>query len=273
MKRKIGYPDGDFEEADIEEKYRQYIMKADDYYGNKVLGHKLSKLADLATYGKPANKNKWFMPPHETDAYYGWLHNEIVFLAGIMQPPFYSEKFIPAMNYGAIGAVIGHEIMNGFDDEGKQFDENGTFRNWWAPEDQEDFENKTQCIVDQISKIYIDEINMTLNGERTKAKSMDDIGGLKLAFRAYKKYVNTLAQPSRIPGLYLSRDQVFFVSFAQIFCGKYTHQGLVYLVKSGQHLPGKYRILGVLQNSEDFAKAYNCPKGSFMNPVDKCNVW
>ncbi|BFZ23839.1 hypothetical protein BsWGS_26877 [Bradybaena similaris] len=141
MKRKIGYPDVGFEEADIEKKYRNYLMKANDYYGNRVLSYNQKQLAELATYGKPANKNRWYLSAHETNAYNSLLLNEIVFPAGVLQKPFYSETFPDYMKYGALSTVIGHEILHGFDDVGVQFDGNGTMRNWMSPKDKETFSN------------------------------------------------------------------------------------------------------------------------------------
>ncbi|BFZ23834.1 hypothetical protein BsWGS_26873 [Bradybaena similaris] len=273
MKRKIGYPDVEFEEADIEKKYREHIMKVDDYFGNSVLGKKLNLLQTIAEYGKPVDKNKWLWPSYQINAYIDHLQNEIVFPAAIMQRSFYSETFKDYINYGAIGQVIGHEITHGYDDQGKQFDANGNMRDWWTAEDSQNFKNKAQCIIDQTSSTRVVEVNMTLNGRLTQGEIIGDRGGLKVAFRAYKNHVRKSSQQPRLPGLDLSQDQLFFLSYAQMHCAKMTPEILIKSVEKQPHPPSKYRIIGTLQNSESFARAYNCPQGSFMNPENKCSVW
>ncbi|BFZ23831.1 hypothetical protein BsWGS_26870 [Bradybaena similaris] len=273
MKRKIGYPDFEFEEADIEKDYREHIMKVDDYFGNSVLGKKLNLLQTIAEYGKPVDKNKWYMPPYQINAYIDFFENEIVFLAGIMQQPFYSETFPAYLNYGAIGQIIGHEITHGFDDLGRQYDENGTLRDWWTEEDSEHFKIKADCIIDQNSNTRVVEVNMTLNGRLTQGETIGDRGGLEVAFRAYGKHVRKSGQQPRLPGLDLSQDQLFFLSYAQMHCAKMTPETLTQSVNTNSHPPGKYRIIGTLQNSGCFVHTYDCHSGTSMNLHSKCSVW
>ncbi|BFZ23833.1 hypothetical protein BsWGS_26872 [Bradybaena similaris] len=273
MKKKVGYPDAGFEEADIEEEYGQYIMKLDNFYANKVLGVKQAILTHLATYREPVNKNDWRIRPFVTNADYDSFRNEIVFPAGVLQKPLYSETFPDYMKYGAIGASIGYELTIEFFDQGNILDDSDNLGESMSPEDREYFASKTQCIKDQTSNTYVDEVNMTLNGESTLITSMADRGALKMAFRTYRYYLGNFDQQPRLPGLNLTSDQLFFLSAAQVYCTKYTPQRLILEVKYSPFLPGKYRILAALQNSEDFARAYNCSRGSFMNPALKCNVW
>ncbi|BFZ23832.1 hypothetical protein BsWGS_26871 [Bradybaena similaris] len=273
MKKKVAYPDAGFEEADIEEEYGQYIMNVDNFYANMVLGIKQATLTHLATYRKPVNKNDWRMRPFITNSDYDSFRNEIVFPAGVLQKPFYSETFPDYMNYGAIGAIIGYELALEFFDQGNILDDSDNLEESMSPEDREYFASKTQCIKDQTSNTYVEEVNMTLNGGSTLRRIMADRGALKMAFRTYRYNLGNVDQQPRLPGLNLTSDQLFFLSAAQVFCTKYTPQRLMLEVKYSPSLPGKYRILTVLQNSEEFARAYNCPRGSFMNPEHKCNVW
>ncbi|BFZ23085.1 hypothetical protein BsWGS_26124 [Bradybaena similaris] len=185
----------------------------------------------------------------------------------------FSQTFQDYINYGAIGMVIGHEITHGFDILGSQFDADGNLVNWWQKSDREIFMNKSKCIQDQCSSFRMDEVNMTLNGINMFKESIADNGGLKESFRAYKKLVCRKGENPVLPHLGLTQDQLFFLAFGQLWCEKITRESLINQLTSGTHPPGKFRIIGTLQNSEDFARAYNCPSGSYMNPVEKCGVW
>ncbi|CAG5129962.1 unnamed protein product [Candidula unifasciata] len=273
MTFKIGYPDANFTHQEIETKYEQYQMQEDNYYSNWNLILTLSRIDSITSFRKPVDKNEWRMPPHDVNAYYSVSENEIAFLAGILQPPVFSQAFPDYINYGAIGMVIGHEITHGFDSQGSQFDSNGNLVNWWQPSDLEVFQQKAQCIRDQCSSFRMDEINMTLNGVNIHRESIADNGGLKESFGAYKKLVAKKGENPKLPVLGLTQDQLFFLAFGQFWCEKTTKESLINIVTSGTHPPGKFRIIGSLQNSEDFAKAYKCPRGSYMNPEKKCAVW
>ncbi|BFZ23830.1 hypothetical protein BsWGS_26869 [Bradybaena similaris] len=273
IKQKIGYPDFNFTETDIEQFYENYTMTEDNYYTNRVRTNILSNLEGIVTLRKPVDRNEWSMAPYEVNAYYSRSVNEIAFPAGILQSPFFSQTFQDSMNYGAIGVVIGHEITHGFDDQGSQYDAAGNLRNWWQPTDRENFVKNTKCIVDQNSGFRVDEINMTLNGINTQGESVADNGGVKESFRAYKELVRKNGENPTLPGLELTQDQIFFLAYGQLWCDKMTPQRYISQVTTGVHPPGKFRIIGPLQNSPEFAKAYNCPQGSYMNPAKKCSVW
>ncbi|BFZ23108.1 hypothetical protein BsWGS_26147 [Bradybaena similaris] len=273
MKSKIGYPDTDFTNKDIETTYERYNMLEDNYYSNRELATRLSYLDSLALLRKPVDRKEWDMAPHDVNAYYSPTNNEIVFPAAILQIPMFSQTFQDYLNYGGIGTVIGHEITHGFDIKGSQFDADGNHVNWWQKSDREVFLNKSVCIQDQCSSFWMPEVNMTLNGMHAFDESIADNGGLKESFRAYQKLESRKGELSVLPHLGLTQDQLFFLAFAQLWCEKTTRENLIYQLTTGVHPPSKFRIIGTLQNSEDFAEAYNCPSGSYMNPVEKCAVW
>jgi endothelin-converting enzyme/putative endopeptidase len=178
---KIGYPD----------KWKDYSsVKIDrsNYFGDFVAGSKFAVADDWAQIGKPVNRGRWGMTPPTSNAYYNPLMNEIVFPAGILQPPAFSVNYTDAVNYGAIGVVIGHEISHGFDDQGAQFDSTGKLENWWTPDDLTKFQAKTACVVKQFDSFRIDGPEVIhINGKLVLGESIGDLAGLKIAYRAFKK--------------------------------------------------------------------------------------
>jgi membrane metallo-endopeptidase-like protein 1 len=196
-----------------------------------------------------------------------------VFPAGILQPLFYSQHFPKSLNYGGIGVVIGHEITHGFDDKGRQFDKDGNMMQWWNNATIRAFRERTQCIIDQYSRYKIDEVGLYVNGRMTQGENIADNGGLKQSFRAYRKWVSQHGEEPDLPGLNLTHDQLFFLNYAQIWCGSMRPEDALTKVRSSVHSPGPIRVLGPLSNSWDFANAYGCPLGSPMNPTNKCSVW
>uniref|UniRef100_A0A915P4C6 Endothelin-converting enzyme 1 n=5 Tax=Meloidogyne TaxID=189290 RepID=A0A915P4C6_9BILA len=201
---------------------------------------------------------------HQKIGYPDYLENntavnkeyERFFPAGILQPVFYSKHFPRSMNFGGIGVVIGHEITHGFDDRGRLYDQFGNIRQWWS-----------------YSNYVLDQISMKINGRSTKGENIADNGGLKQAYRAYKKYERYRSLPQQLPGVNLTHDQLFFLNYAQIWCGIMNDKEAVRKLRTSEHSPGPIRVKGPLSNSVDFAAAYNCPEGSPMNPIQKCKVW
>ncbi|KAK3784342.1 hypothetical protein RRG08_017916, partial [Elysia crispata] len=273
MGRKIGYPDRDFDDEHFSEKYENLTMATDNFYQNSGTIFWTGFIKHLRKLSKPVDKNAWGLEPYEVNAYYSPPENEVVFPAGILQPPFFSDIFPDSINYGAIGMVIGHEITHGFDDQGSQYDKKGVLRNWWQQEDKAKFKDKRQCLVDQYGAFRVDAVGMNVNGINTQGENVADNGGLKESWRAYKKLVKEKGEEKRLPGLGLTHDQVFFLGYAQIWCDKMTKQRAILSLSNGVHSPGRFRTIGVLQNSPDFAQAFRCPAGSPMNPEKKCSVW
>lgn len=179
------------------------------------------------------------------------------------------------MNFGGIGVVIGHEITHGFDDRGRLYDKLGNIRQWWDLGTIKRFEEKAQCIEDQYSSYKLEQIDMKVSGKRTKGENIADNGGLKQAYMAYQKWVAEKGPEPPLPGLGLSHPQLFFLNYAQIWCGSMNDKEAVRKLKTAVHSPGPVRVKGPLSNSPDFALAYSCPEGSPMNPPkeEKCRVW
>ncbi|RUS88343.1 hypothetical protein EGW08_003914 [Elysia chlorotica] len=273
MTRKIGYPDKNFDYEDLEEMYKDFTMTADNNYANLQVAYWNRYLEHLKTLRKPVDKDRWRMAPFHTNAYYSVPDNEVVFLAGVMQPPLYSKQFPDYLNYGTIGYMIGHEITHGFDDEGRLFDKDGTFRDWWQKDDSLRYANNCQCFIDQYGNFRDASVQMNVSGTNTLSENVADNGGLEASFNAYKKLVREKGDSPTLPGLGLTDDQLFFVGYAQIHCEKATLERKKMHLAADEHAPGRFRTIGVVQNSADFAKVFNCPVGSPMNPEKKCSLW
>ncbi|GJQ67863.1 putative peptidase family M13 [Trypoxylus dichotomus] len=189
----------------------------------------------------------------------------------ILQPPFYHQYFPRALNFGGIGVVIGHEITHGFDDKGRLFDKDGNLNTWWTEEATEKFRHKAKCIVEQYNSFVVPEVNAPLDGLTTQGENIADNGGLKQAFRAYLQWLEH-NEDYALPDLLLNNKQIFFLNFAQVWCGSSRPEAAKNRLKTAVHSPGRFRVIGTLRNSLDFAEAYKCPPGSPMNPINKCTV-
>jgi predicted metalloendopeptidase len=262
MVYQIGYP----------AKWRSYDFAIDrKSYGANVLASNAAETKrDLAKIGKPVDKEEWQMSPPTVNAYYNPLLNKMVFPAGILQPPFYSTKFATPVNLGAIGMVVGHELTHGFDDEGAQFDADGNLADWWSPETKAKFRAKTKCVVDQYSK-YDAIPGVKLNGELTTGENIADIGGVKMAFRAYRQMRRAAKEAFVADGF--SEDQQFFLGFAQAWCAKEREEFSRLRVATDPHSPSKWRVNGALADNPEFAEAFGCKTGSAMRPATACVVW
>ncbi len=261
---KIGYPD----------KWRDYsLLKIDrgPFVLNAIRADNFESNRELNKIGKPVDRTEWGMTPPTVNAYYNPNMNEIVFPAGILQPPFFYAKADDAMNYGGIGAVIGHEMTHGFDDQGRQFDATGNLRDWWSPESAAKFKERSQAIVTQYSE-YEPLPGLHVNGELTQGENIADLGGVKLAYAALQKAQAGKPQP-KIDGY--TPEQRFFLSFAQIWRSKQRDEDLKLRLNTDPHSPAHYRTNGPLSNLPEFAKAFNLPDNSPMiRPPDKrVNIW
>ncbi|CAI2347107.1 unnamed protein product [Caenorhabditis sp. 36 PRJEB53466] len=273
MKRKIGYPDYLNDPAAVNLEYRTFTVYPGHYYKTKFSFYEQYQRDVLERITEPVDRERWVAGAALVNAFYSPNTNEIIFPAGILQPVFYSKDFPSSMNFGGIGVVIGHEITHGFDDRGRLYDNLGNIRQWWDNATISKFEHKAQCIEKQYSSYVLEQINMQINGKSTKGENIADNGGLKQAYRAYKKYEAMHSRPPRLPGVNLTHDQLFFLNYAQIWCGTMNDKEAIRKLRTSEHSPGPIRVKGPLSNSFDFAKAYNCVPGSPMNPIDKCRVW
>jgi putative endopeptidase len=263
---KIGYPD----------KWKDYSsvkIDRDHYFEDFMNGSRFVIADDWAQIGKPIDRSRWGMTPPTSDAYYNPGMNEIVFPAGILQPPAFSMNYTDAVNYGAIGVVIGHEISHGFDDQGAQFDASGKLENWWTADDLTKFQAKTACVVKQFDGYRIDgPDDIHINGKLVLGESIGDLAGLKIAYRAFKKTAQ--GQSNEMVGGF-TPDQQFFIAWGQ-FRGDATRVETQKLMVQGDpHPVAKYRVLGPLSNFPPFAEAFQCKAGSPMVRPDaeRCVVW
>ncbi|CAB4009091.1 endothelin-converting enzyme 2-like isoform X3 [Paramuricea clavata] len=217
----------------------------------------------------PVQKNSFEELTWNANAYYSRQENKISFLAGILQRPIYDRNNSRASNYGSLGMIVGHELTHAFDSKGHMFDKNGNQRNWWTSNSLKNFQERTACFTEQYNKFTI--LGESVRGKNTLGENIADNGGLKLAYNAFKRSEKQNGAELQLPGLNLTNDQVFFLSFAQVWCSKYTKDALEDTIK--YHVPMMFRVTGPLRNSVEFSRAYRCPVGSRMNPAQKCGVW
>ncbi len=267
MNVKIGYPD----------KWLDYSMLNIDrgpYVLNAARAARFEVERDLKKIGRPVDPTDWGMTTPTVNAYYNPKMNEIVFPAGILQPPFFYAHADDAVNYGGIGAVIGHEMTHGFDDQGRQYDATGNLRDWWSPESAAKFKERSQAIVEQYNG-YEPLPGLHVNGELTQGENIADLGGVKLAYAALQKALekNPQAREQKIDGF--TPDQRFFLSFAAIWKSKQRDEDLKLRLNTDPHSPAQYRVNGPLSNLPEFQKAFDLLSGSPMvRPADKrVNIW
>ncbi|CAH0723238.1 unnamed protein product, partial [Brenthis ino] len=274
MMLRIGYPDFILNKKELNDRYKEVQIHPDKYFENilNILQH-LTKM-EQSRIGQPVNKTLWNTAPAVVNAYYSRNKNQIMFPAGILQPPFYHRHFPRSLNFGGIGVVIGHEITHGFDDKGRLFDCEGNLHRWWSDSAIEAFHHRAQCLIDQYGQYVVPEVNMKLDGVNTQGENIADNGGVKQAFHAYQHWLrNNDAADETLPGLNHTHTQLFFLNFAQVWCGAMRPEAMRNKLKTAVHSPGRFRVIGTLSNSLDFAREFKCPPGSPMNPTNKCNVW
>jgi len=259
---KIGYPD----------KWRDYSsveIKPADFFGNVQRATTFESKRDLNKIGKPVDRGEWGMTPPTVNAYFNSRMNDINFPAGVLQPPLFDPKMDDAPNYGDTGGTIGHELTHAFDDRGRQFDAQGNLKDWWTKDDAKNFTDRAQCIVDQYAQYtVVDEIK--INSKLTEGEDIADLGGLILAWMAWKDQTKNMNLESRDG---LSPDQRFFVGYAQWACENNRPENLRVSAITDPHSPGKYRVNGLMVNMEEFQRAFSCKAGQPMVRESRCRVW
>ncbi|MDX2149453.1 MAG: M13 family metallopeptidase [Bryobacteraceae bacterium] len=261
---KVGYP----------EKWRDYAsvnIGRNTYIDNLRALRKFNLARQVDKIGKPVDKTEWMMTPPTVNAYYNSVWNEIVFPAGILQPPFFDASADDAFNYGGIGAVIGHEIGHGFDDQGSKFDAEGNLRNWWTDEDRKKFEARAACIVEQFNSFDV-QPNARHIGKLVTGEALGDLGGLTLAYKAYKRSLNGKEAPV-IDGL--TGDQRFFIGFARIWAGHSRPEAERLQLQVDPHPVIKSRVNETLKNMPEFHQAFGCQAGQPMvrPEAQRCKLW
>jgi endothelin-converting enzyme/putative endopeptidase len=263
---KIGYPD----------EWRDYSavnVVRGDLLGNLARATEFEARRQIAKIGKPVDRKEWGMTPPTVNAYYSGSRNEIVFPAGILQPPFFDKTMDDAVNFGGIGAVIGHELTHGFDDQGRKFDPKGNLRDWWTEQDGKEFEKRASCVADEYgSFVAVDDLK--LNGRLTLGENTADNGGARIALMAL---LDTLAQDKsgrsgqKIDGF--TPEQRLFLGYGRVWCEKRRPEFSRMLVKVDPHSPGQFRVNGVMQNMPEFQQAWGCKTGQPMVAANACRVW
>jgi putative endopeptidase len=259
---KIGYPD----------QWRDYSsvkVQRDDLLGNDERATEFEVRRHMNKIGKPVDRKEWEMTPPTVNAYYDPLQNNINFPAGILQPPFYDNQLDDAVNYGGIGAVVGHELTHGFDDEGRQFGPDGNLHDWWTPEDAKEFEKRAECFVKEYAA-FEPLPGVHLNGKLTLGENTADNGGLRLAFTALMESLNG-KKPAKIDGF--TPEQRLFLGFGQVWCENTREEMAKMMAQTNPHSPGKARVNGVVSNMPEFRQAFACKLGQPMVPEPACRVW
>ena len=261
---KIGYPDH----------WRDYsalkIVRG-DALGNAYRSSNFELNRQLAKIGKPVDRGEWGMTPPTVDAYYDPQLNTINFPAGILQPPYFDKQMDDAVNFGATGSIIGHEMTHGFDDEGRKFDPNGNLRDWWTAQDGKEFEHRAQCVANEYSGFEAVP-GLHVNGELTLGENTADNGGTRIALMALKNTLDAAGKnDEKIHGM--TPEQIFFIAFGEAWCSHQTPELVRLRVQSDPHSPPQYRVNGVVSNMPEFQKAFNCKKGQPMVRENACHVW
>lgn len=262
---KIGYPD----------RWRDYskVTVERDNLAASLRSASLSRRAQqLAKIGRPVDRNDWGMTPPTVNAYYSPPMNEIAFPAGILQPPMFDMEADDAANYGAIGAVIGHEMGHGFDDQGSKFDFSGNLKNWWTVDDRKKFDARAQCVIDQFNTLDVGD-NLRHNGRLVVGEALGDLGGVGIAYKAYKRSLRGQAAPPAIDGY--TADQRFFLAFARVWGSQYRPEALRMQLQTNPHPVSRFRANGTLMNIPEFHAAFGCKAGDAMvrPPEKQCKLW
>lgn len=261
---KVGYPE-------VWRNYDAFKVDRKSYLKTLVSGRAFNTHYHLDKIGKPVDRKDWGMSPPTVNAYYDPSMNEMVFPAGILQPPFFSRNATPEVNYGGIGMVMGHELTHGFDDEGRNYDASGNLTDWWSPEVSKAFKAKAECVVKEYDG-FESLPGLHLNGKLTLGENIADHGGIRLAYQAWSHSAESTAASPKVASAFTA-DQRFFLSFAQSWCSKKQEQLMRMLVKTDPHSPPRFRINGTLSQFSKFAEVFQCKPGTPMAPVNRCEIW
>ncbi|XP_015266617.1 PREDICTED: membrane metallo-endopeptidase-like 1 isoform X1 [Gekko japonicus] len=276
IKEQIGYPDYILEDQNekLDQEYTNLTFSEHEYFENILANLQAGAQKSLRKLRERVDQDVWLIGAAVVNAFYSPNRNQIVFPAGILQPPFFSKHQPQALNFGGIGMVIGHEITHGFDDNGRNFDKDGNMFDWWSNFSATHFKDQSRCMIYQYGN-YTWELagGQNVSGINTLGENIADNGGVRQAYKAYLKWVEREGKEPSLPGLDLTHEQLFFLNFAQVWCGSYRPEYASQSIKTDVHSPLKYRVMGSLQNFEAFSEAFHCKGGMAMHPVQKCRVW
>uniref|UniRef100_A0A669DJG0 Endothelin converting enzyme like 1 n=1 Tax=Oreochromis niloticus TaxID=8128 RepID=A0A669DJG0_ORENI len=265
-----GYPDFLLEPELIDQEY-EFDVDEKAYFKNILNSIKFNIKLSVKKIHEKVDKTAWLLPPQALNAYYLPNKNQMVFPAGILQPTLYNPEFPQSLNYGGIGAIIGHELTHGYDDWGGQYDRHGNLKQWWTEESYKKFQKKAECIVKLYDNFTV--YSQRVNGRLTLGENIADMGGLKLSYYAYQKWVREHGPERPLPGLKYTHEQLLFIAFAQNWCMKRRSQSIYLQLLTDKHAPEHYRVIGSVSQFDEFARVFHCPKSSPMNPTHKCSVW
>ena len=263
FKRKIGYTDNP-------RGYKGLTIDRKGYASNQLRSNQFQIARNFQDIGKPRDRTRWGFSPPTVNASYSPVDNTITFPAGILQPPFFNFDADDAINYGAIGGVIGHEVTHGFDDSGSRFDADGNLKTWWTPEDKTKFDERTACVVKQFDGYEV-QPGLFINGKLTLGENIGDFAGLTVSYDAFMRSLVGKPRPADIDGF--TPEQRFFLGWAQVWAGKYTPEAERTQVKGNPHSLPRWRVNGPLSNMPQFAKAFGCKTGQKMVRKDACEIW
>jgi len=263
------------------EKWRDYsALKTESlttsnasFLTNDVKAVEFETRRDLGKIGKPVDRKEWDMMPWEINAYYDPAKNEFVFPFGILQPPSFDVRASDGANLGAFGGgTIGHELTHGYDNDGRQYDAKGNFKDWWTSDTKKKFEEKSQCFVQQANAYKIEEVGLNVDGKKSLPENLADQGGVKLGYLALSLAQSTRPHAKPWLGRY-SENQQFWIAYAQSWCTKKRAEALRVQIKTNPHPPEEFRVNGVVMNRPEFARDFGCSVGSRMAPKNRCEIW
>jgi putative endopeptidase len=263
FKRKIG-------SAEKLRGYKGLTIDEKSYAANILRSREFQVRRNLDDINKPVDRARWGFSPPTVNASYSGVNNDITFPAGILQPPFFNFEADDAINYGAIGGVIGHEISHGFDDSGSRFDADGNLKMWWTADDRKKFEERAACVIKQFGEYEV-QPGLFINGKLTLGENIGDFAGLTVAYEAFKKSLEGKPRPADIDGF--TPEQRFFLGWAQVWAGKYTPEAERLQVETNTHSLPRWRVNGPLSNMPQFAQAFGCKQGQKMVRSDMCQIW
>ncbi|KAM9481768.1 neprilysin-like isoform 1-T1 [Clarias gariepinus] len=274
IRERIGFSENIMNSTYLDEEYKDLSYNSNEYFENILKNLEFGQKKRLKRLRIKVNKEEWISGAAVVNAFYSSSRNQIVFPAGILQPPFFGKGQPRSLNYGGIGMVIGHEITHGFDDNGRNFDKDGDLKDWWTSSSTQKFQELSKCIVDQYSSFLWDLAGgQNLNGNNTLGENIADNGGIRQSYQAYQNYIKKHGKEAPLPGIDLNHEQLFFLNFAQVWCGTHRPEHAVNSIKTDVHSPGEFRVLGSLQNFPEFAKAFQCKTDDYMVPKKTCQVW
>ncbi|KAM4795356.1 phosphate-regulating neutral endopeptidase PHEX [Rhinophrynus dorsalis] len=275
---KVGYPEFLMNDTYINEDVKMMKFSESDYFGNVLQTLHFLSQSDFYWLRKEVPKKEWFTSPTTVNAFYSASTNQIRFPAGELQKPFFwGVQYPRSLSYGAIGVIVGHEFTHGFDNNGRKYDKDGNLHSWWTNESEERFKEKSKCMVDQYNDYYWKQAGLHVKGIKTLAENIADNGGIREAFLAYRKWIQDVRNGQEellLPGLDLTNNQLFFLSYAHVRCNTFRPESARDQITNGVHSPPHFRVIGAMSNFEEFRKTFNCPQGSKMNRGNSsCRIW